>query len=103
MWPRTCVGYRRPLAGRVHGLVLEQQAAVGNLVGHAPGVYASLQIPAGAVLHEIGAEAKVDKLTHFSQLTLGHATARPARAQASRLPAQAAPSRHAAGRRTMRP
>jgi hypothetical protein len=63
------VGYRGSLAGRVYGLVLEQQAAVGNLVGHAPGVHAPLQIPALAVLHRSGAETKVDKLAHFSQLT----------------------------------
>jgi hypothetical protein len=34
-------------------------------------VHASLQIPARAVLHRIGAEIKVGKLTHFSQLTPG--------------------------------
>ena len=69
------VGRRRPLACRVHRLVLEQQAAVGSLVGHAPGVHAPLQVPALAVLHGNGAEVKVDKLAHFSQLTPGRATA----------------------------
>ena len=71
------VGHRRPLAGRVHRLVLEQQAAVGNLVGHAPGVHAPLQVPALAVLHGSGAELKVDKLAHFPQLTPGQAEGRP--------------------------
>ena len=78
------VGHRRPLAGRVHRLVLEQQAAVGNLVGHAPGVHAPLQIPALAVLHGSGAELKVDKLTHFPQLTPGPAEGRSRRAGAPR-------------------
>ena len=61
-----------PLAGRVNGFVLEQQAAVGRLVGDPPGVHASLQVPALEVADR-GAEAKVDKLTHFSQLTPGQA------------------------------
>ena len=61
-----------PLAGRIHGLVFEQQAAVGRLVGDPPGVHASLQIPAFEVADR-GVKAKVDKLTHFSQLTPGRA------------------------------
>ena len=75
------VGRCRPLARRVHRLVLEQQAAVGNLVGHPPGVHAPLQVPGLAVLHGCRAELKVDKLTHFSQLTPGRAEGWPACAQ----------------------
>ena len=57
--------------------MLEQQAAVGNLVGHAPCVHVSLQVPALAVLHGSGAEVKVGELTHFSQLTPGRTAGRP--------------------------
>ncbi len=88
------VGRGRPLAGRVNRLVLEQQAAVGNLVGHAPGVHAPLQIPALAVLHGSGAELKVNKLAHFPQLTPGLAEGGPG--------PRATVSERAAGRRTMR-
>jgi len=42
-------------------------------------VHAPLQIPAFAVLHGSGAEVKVDKLTHFAQLTRGQAAAGPGR------------------------
>jgi hypothetical protein len=63
----------RPLARRVDGLVLEQQAAVGRLVGYAPGVNASLQVPAFEVIDGGGADVKVDKLAHFSQPTSGRA------------------------------
>jgi len=73
------VGHGRPLAGRVNRFVLEQQAAVRNLVCHAPGVHAPLQVPALAVLHGNGAELKVNKLAHFPQLTSGRVKGRPVR------------------------
>ena len=40
----------RPLARRVHGLVLKEQAAVGYLAGHPPGMNTPLQVPALAVV-----------------------------------------------------
>ena len=93
------VGHRGPLAGRVHGLVLEHQAAVGHLVGHPPSVHAPLQIPALAVLHGSGAEAKIDKLTHFPQFTSGRAAGLP---DPPRGQHPDGADSAAAGRRTMR-
>ena len=61
----------RPLARRVHRLVLEQQAAVRNLVGHPPRMDAPLPIPALQVVHRGRTEGQVNKLAHFSQLTRG--------------------------------
>src|SRR6266566_1349334 len=91
------VGCCRALAGRVHRLVLEQQAAVRNLVGHPPGMHAPLQVPGLAVLHRGGAELKVEEVTHFSQLTPGQATVipawRPASAGSSAGTAEPAPRR----------
>jgi hypothetical protein len=60
--------------------MLEQQAAVGHVVGHPPGVHAPLQIPALEVADRDSAEVEVDKLTHFSQLTLVRAGSCPGRA-----------------------
>ena len=85
------VGRCRPLPGRVHRLVLEQQAAVRGLAGHAPGVHAPLQFPGLAVLHASGAEVKVDKLTHFSQLTPGRPKGWPVSAQRAPAPRAARP------------
>jgi hypothetical protein len=65
------VGYRGPLTGCVHRLVLEQQAAVRNLVGYPPGMHAPLQVPGLAVLHRDSAELKVEEVTHFPQFTPG--------------------------------
>ena len=69
--PGRPVGRGRPLACRVHGLMLEQQAAVRNLVGHPPRMDAPLQIPALDVVDRGRAEGQVNKLAHFSQLTRG--------------------------------
>jgi hypothetical protein len=49
--------------------MLEQQAAVRNLVGDPSSVDAPLQIPAVHVVNWRGAQGQVHKLAHFSQLT----------------------------------
>jgi hypothetical protein len=71
--------------------MLEQQAAVGNLIGHPPGVHAPLQVPGLAVLHGSRAELKVGKLTHFSQLTPGRPKGWPVSAQRAPAPRAASP------------
>jgi len=63
------VGRGRPLACRVHRLVLEQQADVRNLAGHPLRVDAPLQVPAVHVVNWRGAQGQVHKLAHFPQLT----------------------------------
>jgi hypothetical protein len=49
--------------------MLEQQAAVRNLVGHPPRVDAALQVPAVDVVDRSGTEGQVNKLAHFPELT----------------------------------
>jgi hypothetical protein len=61
--------------------VLEQQAAVRDLIGHPPGVNAPLQVPAVEVSDRGGAEAKVDELAHICELTLSRGTGLPDRAR----------------------
>jgi hypothetical protein len=49
--------------------MLEEQAAVRNLVGHPPCVDAPLQLPALDIINRGRTEGQVTKLAHFPQLT----------------------------------
>jgi hypothetical protein len=55
--------------------MLEQQAAVRNLVGHSPRVNAPLHVPAFEVVDRGWAEGQVHKLAHFPKLTRARARA----------------------------
>lgn len=57
--------------------MLQEQAAVRNLVGHPSRVNAPLHVPAVQVIDRGITEAKVYKLAHFSQLTRARARVGP--------------------------
>jgi hypothetical protein len=59
------VGHRRPLTRCIDGLVLKEQAAIGDLAADSPPVNGPLHVPALDIVHGVRSEACV-RINEFS-------------------------------------